>query len=336
MEALDDNKTLNVSGSPNVITTTTSISSKAAVKSSPGTPTPSSPMDMPARTRQARQSYVKGAGENSTRVSTISIDSERVERIAQLIQQHKERHFDATTGKSDIPGRAQSMFGAPAGFDIVMQKRNSMPNYAEFRTETGLDSIMTSESEETEDVNASSSKLKPLDKITNYVRRSSESLLSATNKLNMASSNSSFNLKDFPTTGKTTEPLAIEDSDSLEKTKSISLKTNQSLKLTDYDPLQLGKDLFAGTVPNFTKSGISPIIGKGGDFYNTVLMSYMNCFEFFSLPLDDAFRYLFVTLDTCANTCSLQARHRWLIGYFISSAAGIGIATLHINRLLKA
>lgn len=152
----------------------------------------------------------------------------------------------------------------------------------------------------------SSSKLtNPLGKLMDYVTRSRESLLDASKvSMNDEPLDDDDIMKASPTITVTESP-PIATSGDAHRLKNIQTSlldgvneaTNpnaiaSALKITDRDPMQLGKDLFAGAVHNVTKSGISLIVGKGGEFYNTVLMSYLNCFDFNLKSLDEAFRLI--------------------------------------------
>lgn len=56
------------------------------------------------------------------------------------------------------------------------------------------------------------------------------------------------------------------------------------------DPTLLGQFLFSEQAPNFSRSMVCPIIGKNDAFHKTVLVSYLNCFDFSNVSLDEAFR----------------------------------------------
>lgn len=74
--------------------------------------------------------------------------------------------------------------------------------------------------------------------------------------------------------------------------KPSSVYEEGYIKLTDWDPEELGKNLFEEKVPNVSKIQISAIIGKGGEYHNLVLKSYINCFHFEKMLLDEAFRFM--------------------------------------------
>ena len=64
----------------------------------------------------------------------------------------------------------------------------------------------------------------------------------------------------------------------------------QEDKLNVKDPLALGKALYQGRAA--AKDKVCAIIGKDGDFYHQVLIHYMNEFDFSQKSLDQAFRSL--------------------------------------------
>ncbi|KAJ3333422.1 hypothetical protein HDU76_008233 [Blyttiomyces sp. JEL0837] len=60
--------------------------------------------------------------------------------------------------------------------------------------------------------------------------------------------------------------------------------------------------LYNMTLPGITKEKISLVIGKADDFHREILVQYMNCYEFYGVGLDDAFRklcsHLYLTGET--------------------------------------
>ncbi|KAI8912460.1 hypothetical protein EDD86DRAFT_201420 [Gorgonomyces haynaldii] len=151
----------------------------------------------------------------------VSIDTDRVQRIAELIRQHKEKFVDRNTGVAKIPMRS-------------FTSRDTKPDPTPYRN-----SIIGFAGEVSQ-MSLKSQDIKPI------------------------------------------------------KLQSVQSQTiaDKPYKLSEQDTTVLGRDLFNGRVPNISRDMVSSIIGKGGEFYNQVLVSYMDCFEFHQLNLDDAFRRL--------------------------------------------
>ena len=59
------------------------------------------------------------------------------------------------------------------------------------------------------------------------------------------------------------------------------------------DPISLGKSLFNEESPELNAPSVCSIIGANGEFYKKILTSFMDCFDFSGISLDEAFRYYY-------------------------------------------
>nr|KAJ3421425.1 hypothetical protein HK105_003571 [Polyrhizophydium stewartii] len=152
-----------------------------------------------------------------------------------LIRQHKELHFDKSTGVSSIPARSFS-----AGSPSVLT-----PTTSYFQPQIPDASARTSDMSAT---------LVPTQSSSNQISTS---------------------------TLPQTEPL-------------------KSYK--ERDPVEVGRMLFDGTLPGYRQESVSLIIGRGDEYHNVVLISYMDSYDFSQVRLDEAFRRLCKKLYLAGET----------------------------------
>ncbi|KAL2918376.1 hypothetical protein HK105_201776 [Polyrhizophydium stewartii] len=332
----------------------------------------------------------------SKRLSSSSIDSERVERIAMLIRQHKELHFDKSTGVSSIPARSfsagspsvltpttsyfqpqipdasartsdaasgaaaagtdaessspagtavplsagpgGSVAGAAAGTSISSQFTHGPHTAAPASPATSfvasdvspasvvaaaaspsqpplppplppkataLPPLMLSQVPEAPEPPSPKAPLGP-GSGAGSARSASLDASTSTSIASGATTANSQLLHAHParrqSSGDMSATLVPTQSSSNQISTSTLPQTEPLKSYKERDPVEVGRMLFDGTLPGYRQESVSLIIGRGDEYHNVVLISYMDSYDFSQVRLDEAFRRLCKKLYLAGET----------------------------------
>ncbi|KAI9204040.1 uncharacterized protein BJ171DRAFT_127767 [Polychytrium aggregatum] len=205
------------------------------------------------------------------RQTSIYTNNHHIERMAQLIRESKE--VEMLRGSLQIPSRSSSYVSQReidllrnlALANMVSPNLNSLPT-----TAAGADDLPP----------RTSSNQKP-----ELPPRGTSSSYAISGGLATEARSTSL-LVPLPPA-----PIMIHSPSSGSSPSLRSLtESEKDTNYTEMDPITVGKLLFHETLPGVSHKEISGIIGKSDEFHSSILVAYMNSFDFYGTPLDEAFR----------------------------------------------
>ncbi|KAL5037171.1 hypothetical protein BDV3_006704 [Batrachochytrium dendrobatidis] len=272
--------------------------------------------------------------------SVSSIDAERVERIAMLIRQHKEMHINKSTGVAAIPERSFSSTTSPScgstptaisnAFPLTSPSTGALSQYAspaaisasslDYPLETStIDSMMDRDALSTRTPSPEMSLTS--DSEYHLYNRSISSLGSKTSSsLSKQFSTSTYRALDnsqkhpshdvftsynglrAPSPTRSSAKFGSHNAYSTESLSTMLTPSELFKQYKECDPNDVGRMLYEGSLPGCRPNDISLIIGKSDAYHTVVRTSYMECFDFSNIGLDQAFRQLCKKLYLAGET----------------------------------
>ncbi|KAH6565213.1 hypothetical protein BASA84_001159 [Batrachochytrium salamandrivorans] len=263
--------------------------------------------------------------------SPSSVESDRVERIAMLIRQHKELHLNKSTGLAAIPGRSFSSStllstgtthallshptcSAVLNIDSVANVLAIHPSLTPTSSTHLNGSVATTMHDSGSDANMVFLKAASVDEghdvVNSTMSHAQSSLLPATDdpqhslptdsQIDAMENKSPQHHSSLPIP---IHPPGVEPD--IHSNDSLPIPSSLTDTLKQYKerhPVDVGRLLYNGMLPGCRPNDISLIIGKGDDYHRVVLESYMNSYDFSEVGLDEAFRQLCTKLYLAGET----------------------------------